>query len=93
MGPLLLHQSWQLAQQHTSSHNTRPLPHICGVVKVAAATVLTRPTQFGVYHLALHHATVNAADDIKGTHVHDAALVKSLLKVGCMYVCVRACVS
>lgn len=36
---------------------------------------------FGVYHLALHHATVDAVDAVEGTPVDDAALITYLIKV------------
>ncbi|KAF8068165.1 unsaturated glucuronyl hydrolase [Scenedesmus sp. PABB004] len=35
---------------------------------------------FGVYHLALHHSTVDAMDGVEGTHVHDEALITHLVQ-------------
>eukprot|EP00878_Enallax_costatus_P025754 GHUV01027581.1.p1 GENE.GHUV01027581.1~~GHUV01027581.1.p1 ORF type:complete len:197 (+),score=43.74 GHUV01027581.1:245-835(+) len=35
---------------------------------------------FGVYHLALHHATVNAMDDVDGQIVEDEAMIDFLVK-------------
>jgi hypothetical protein len=37
--------------------------------------------QFGVYHLALHHATVDAVDAVEGTPVDDPALINFLIQV------------
>ncbi|KAF6264216.1 Alpha/Beta hydrolase protein [Scenedesmus sp. NREL 46B-D3] len=35
---------------------------------------------FGVYHLALHHATVDAVDAVEGSPVHDQALIHYLIQ-------------
>jgi hypothetical protein len=37
--------------------------------------------QFGVYHLALHHATVDAVDAVEGRTVDDPALITYLIQV------------
>jgi hypothetical protein len=37
--------------------------------------------QFGVYHLALHHATVDAVDAVEGSTVDDPALINYLIQV------------